>query len=108
MRWWLSEYNTYRIGVMLDGVEYPKRGFTTQPDFLRQCKMFITQGEIGQHFLGGDTDIKLPVYSHFCYAHTPEENQKFIKGFYGEYSGGGQQGEQCTKCALFPLKFVFK
>ena len=97
MRWRLSAYNTHRIGVVLDGLSYPERSFTAQPNFLRQCKMFITQDEIGQFFLRDSVDRRLAVYSHFCYPHTPEEHQKFIKGSFGEYSGGGRAGYQHTK-----------
>ncbi|MEG1578584.1 MAG: hypothetical protein RR336_07450, partial [Oscillospiraceae bacterium] len=97
LRWRLSDYNTHRIGVMLDGVEYPKRNFVAQPDFLRQCKMFITQDEIDHFFLGGGADSKLAVYAHFCYPHTPEERQKFIKNYFGEYSGGACDGYDHTK-----------
>lgn len=49
-RFRLSPYNTHRIGVVLDGLSYPERSFTAQPDFLRQCKMFITQDEIAPAF----------------------------------------------------------
>lgn len=97
MRWRLSAYNTHRIGVVLDGLTYPERSFTAQPSFLRQCKMFITQDEIDQFFLRDSVDRRLAVYSHFCYPHTPEEHQKFIKGSFGEYSGGSRAGYQHTK-----------
>ena len=97
MRWRLSAYNTHRIGVVLDGRTYPERSFTAQPSFLRQCKMFITQDEIDQFFLRDSVDRRLAVYSHFCYPHTPEERQKFIKGSFGEYSGGARAGYQHTK-----------
>ena len=97
MHWRLSAYNTHRIGVVLDGLSYPERSFTAQPSFLRQCKMFITQDEIDQFFLRDSVDSRLTVYSHFCYPHTPEEHQKFIKGSFGEYSGGGRAGYQHTK-----------
>ena len=97
MRWRLSAYNTHRIGVVLDGLSYPERSFTAQPSFLRQCKMFITQDEIDGFFLCDHLDSRLAVYSHFCYPHTPEEHQKFIKGSFGEYSGGGRAGYQHTK-----------
>lgn len=97
MRFRLSDYNTHRIGVVLDGLPYPERHFTAQPNFLRQCKMFITQDEIDQHFLNEGTESRLTIYSHFCYPHTPEEHQKFIKGSFGEYSGGGRAGYQHTK-----------
>ena len=97
MRWRLSAYNTHRIGVVLDGLSYPERSFTAQPSFLRQCKMFITQDEIDHHFLREGIESRLAVYSHFCYPHTPEEHQKFIKGSFGEYSGGGRAGYQHTK-----------
>ena len=97
MRWRLSAYNTHRIGVVLDGLPYPERCFTAQPNFLRQCKMFITQDEIDGFFLCDHLDSRLAVYSHFCYPHTPEERQKFIKGSFGEYSGGGRAGYQHTK-----------
>ena len=97
MRWRLSAYNTHRIGVVLDGLPYPERHFTAQPNFLRQCKMFITQDEIDQHFLNEGTESRLTIYSHFCYSHTSEEHQKFIKACFGEYSGGGRAGYQHTK-----------
>ena len=97
MRWRLSAYNTHRIGVVLDGLPYPERHFNAQPDFLRQCKMFITQDEIDQFFLRDSVDRRLAVYSHFCYPHTPEEHQKFIKGSFGEYSGGSRAGYGYTK-----------
>ncbi len=97
MRWRLSAYNTHRIGVVLDGLDLPERSFTAQPSFLRQCKMFITQDEIDGFFLCDHLDSRLAVYSHFCYPHTPEEHQKFIKGSFGEYSGGGRAGYQHTK-----------
>ena len=97
MHWRLSAYNTHRIGVVLDGLPYPERHFNAQPDFLRQCKRFITQDEIDQHFLNEGTESRLTIYSHFCYPHTPEERQKFIKGSFGEYSGGARAGYGYTK-----------
>ena len=97
MRWRLSDYNTHRIGVMLNGVEYPKRNFTAQPDFLRQCKMFITQDEIDHYFLSEHIDSRLDVYSHFCYPHSSEEHQKFIKRGFGELSGYGGDGYSTAK-----------
>ena len=97
MRFRISGYNTHRIGVVLDGLPYPERHFTAQPNFLRQCKMFITQDEIDQHFLNEGTESRLTIYSHFCYPHTPEEHQKFIKGSFGEYSGGSRAGYGYTK-----------
>lgn len=97
MRWRLSAYNTHRIGVVLDGLSYPERSFTAQPSFLRQCKMFITQDEIDHYFLREGVESRLAIYSHFCYPHTPEERQKFIKGSFGEYSGGARAGYGYTK-----------
>lgn len=97
MRWRLSTYNTHRISVVLDGLPYPERCFTAQPNFLRQCKTFITQDEIDGFFLCDHLDSRLAVYSHFCYPHTPEEHQKFIKGSFGEYSGGARAGYGYTK-----------
>ena len=97
LRFRLSDYNTYRIGVVLDGLHLPERHFTAQPNFLRQCKMFITQDEIDGFFLCDHLDSRLAVYSHFCYPHTSEEHQKFIKSCFGEYSGSGRAGYQSTK-----------
>ena len=97
MRFRLSGYSTQRIGVVLDGLNYPKRSFTAQPDFLRQCKMFITQDEIDSFFLADTVDSRLDVYVFFCYPHTKEEQQKFIKKCFGEYSGGGCDGYDHTK-----------
>ncbi len=97
MRFRVSGYNTHRIGVVLDGLPYPERHFTAQPNFLRQCKMFITQDEIDHHFLNEGTESRLTIYSHFCYPHTQEEHQKFIKGSFGEYSGSSRAGYRYTK-----------
>ena len=97
MRFRISGYNTHRIGTVLDGLQYSERHFTAQPNFLRQCKMFITQDEIDHHFLNEGTESRLTIYSHFCYPHTPEERQKFIKGSFGEYSGGARAGYGYTK-----------
>ena len=66
MRFRLSEYSTHRIGVVLDGIDLPERSFIAQPDFLRRCKMFITQDEIDQFFLADSVDSQLAVYSFFC------------------------------------------
>ncbi|MET0017973.1 DEAD/DEAH box helicase family protein [Oscillibacter sp.] len=97
MRCRLMPYNTHRIESVLDGVAYPKRSFTAQPDFLRQCKMFITQDEIDHYFLDSSIDSRLLVYAHFCYPHTPKEHQNFIKVNYGEYNGGACDGYDYTK-----------
>jgi N12 class adenine-specific DNA methylase len=96
MRFRLSEYSTHRIGVVLDGIDLPERSFSVQPDFLRRCKMFITQDEIDQFFLAESVDSRLDVYAFFCYPHTKEEQQKFIKSRFGEYSGG-RDGYDYTK-----------
>ena len=97
MRFRLSGYSTHRIGVVLNGIDLPKRSFTAQPDFLRRCKMFITQDEIDRFFLAESADSRLDVYAFFCYPHTKEEQQKFIKKCFGEYSGGGCDGYDYTK-----------
>ena len=97
MRFRLSEYSTHRIGVVLGGIDLPERSFAAQPDFLRRCKMFITQDEIDQFFLADSVDSQLAVYSFFCYPHAKEEQQKFIKSRFGEYSGGGRDGYDYTK-----------
>ena len=97
MRFRLSEYNTHRIGVVLDGIDLPERSFIAQPDFLRRCKMFITQDETDQFFLADSVDSQLAVYSFFCYPRAKEEQQKFIKSRFGEYSGGGRDGYDYTR-----------
>ena len=97
MRFRPSPYNLHRIGIVLDGLSYPERSFTAQPDFLRQCKMFITQDEIDRFFLQEGLESRLAIYSHFCYPHTVEEHQKFIKNSFGEYSGGARDGYDHTK-----------
>ena len=97
LRYRLSAYNTHRIGIILNDLPYEERHFDAQPSFLRQCKMFITQDEIDHYFLREGVESRLAIYSHFCYPHTPEEHQKFIKGSFGEYSGGARAGYQHTK-----------
>ena len=47
--------------MVLDGIDLPERSFTAQPDFLRRCKMFITQDEIDQLFLAESVDSRLDV-----------------------------------------------
>lgn len=42
-------------------------------------------------------ESRLTIYSHFCYPHSTEERQKFIKGSFGEYSGGARAGYGYTK-----------
>lgn len=97
MRFRLSEYSTHRIGVVLDGIDLSEHSFSVQPDFLRRCKMFITQDEIDQFFLAESVDSRLDVYAFFCYPHTKEEQQKFIKSRFGEYSGGVRDGYDYTR-----------
>ena len=97
LRYRLSAYNTHRIGIILNDLPYEERHFDAQPSFLRQCKMFITQDEIDHYFLREGVESRLAIYSHFCYPHTPEERQKFIKGSFGEYSGGGCAGYNHSK-----------
>ena len=97
LRYRLSAYSTHRIGIILNDLPYEERHFDAQPSFLRQCKMFITQDEIDQFFLRDSVDRRLAVYSHFCYPHTLEEQQKFIKNQFGEYSGGGCAGYNHSK-----------
>ena len=97
LRYRLSAYNTHRIGIILNDLLYEERHFDAQPSFLRQCKMFITQDEIDHYFLREGVESRLAIYSHFCYPHTPEERQKFIKGSFGEYSGGARAGYGYTK-----------
>lgn len=97
MRFRLSGCCTHRIETVLDGIDLPERSFSAQPDFLRRCKMFITQDEIDQFFLADSVDSRLAVYSFFCYPHAKEEQQKFIKSCFGEYSGGGRDGYNHTK-----------
>ena len=97
LRYRLSAYNPHRIGIILDDLPYEERHFDAQPSFLRQCKMFITQDEIDHYFLREGVESRLAIYSHFCYPHTPEERQKFIKGSFGEYSGGARAGYGYTK-----------
>ena len=96
-RFRISPYNRHRIESVLDGVKYPKRSFEAQPDFLRQCKMFISQDEIDHYFVSGPVDNRLAVYSHFCYPHTSAEHQTFIKQNFGEYSGSSWSGYSYTK-----------
>lgn len=71
MRFRLSEYSTHRIGVMLGGIDLPERSFAAQPDFLRRCKMFITQDEIDRFFLAESADSQLAVYSRLLSAKHP-------------------------------------
>ena len=97
MRCRMTPYSKHRIESVLGGVKYHKRSFVAQPDFLRQCKMFITQDEIDHYFLSGPLDSRLAVYSHFCRSNTKQEHQDYIKSSFGEYSGGSRDGYSYTK-----------
>lgn len=76
MRFRLSGYCTHRIETVLDGLNYPERSFTAQPEFLRQCKMFITQDEIDHFFLADPVDSRLDVYSLFSAIPTRRRNSR--------------------------------
>lgn len=97
LRFRLPDSSRHCIGVVLDGLHLPQRRFPTQPDFLRRCQMLITQDEIDQLFLGESINQRLAVYAHFCYPHTKEERQKFIKQHFGEYSGTSFRGYDQVK-----------
>jgi len=96
-RFRVSAYNTHRVEVILGTINYPKRTFKVQPDFIRQCKMFITQDEIEQYFLSDSKDNRLALYAYFCSHHEPKEKQAFLKSTYGSYSGGCCDGYSHTK-----------
>ena len=96
-RFRVSAYNMHRVEVILGGIDCPKRTFKAPPDFIRQCKMFITQDEIEQYFLSDSKDSRLALYAYFCNHHESKEKQAFLKSSYGSYSGGCCDGYSHTK-----------
>lgn len=96
-RFRVSSYNTHRIELILGETEYRRREFTARPNFIRQCKMFITQDEIEQYFMSDSKDGRLAIYSYFCNNQVLKEKQDFLKSIYGSYSGGCCDGYSHTK-----------
>lgn len=89
MRFRLSGYCTHRIGTVLDGLNYPERSFTAQPDFLRRCKMFITQDEIDQFFLAESVDSRLDVYSFSAIPTRKRNSRTSSKSALGSIAAAG-------------------
>ncbi len=71
----------------------PKREFTAQQDFQRQCQKFISENEIEKVLSGGSSISggKFRIYSYFSYPHSLQEKADFLKKEYGT-GGVGYKG----------------
>ena len=77
----------------LELLTLPKREFTAQQDFQRQCQKFISENEIEKVLSGGSSISggKFRIYSYFSYPHSLQEKADFLKKEYGT-GGVGYKG----------------
>lgn len=77
----------------LELLTLPKREFTAQQDFQRQCQKFISENEVEKVLLGGSSISggKFRIYSYFSYPHSLQEKADFLKNEYGT-GGVGYKG----------------
>ena len=77
----------------LELLTLPKREFTAQQDFQRQCQKFISENEVEKVISGGSSISggKFRIYSYFSYPHSLQEKADFLKKEYGT-GGVGYKG----------------
>ena len=77
----------------LELLTLPKREFTAQQDFQRQCQKFISENEVEKVLSGGSSISggKFRIYSYFSYPHSLQEKADFLKNEYGT-GGIGYRG----------------
>ena len=77
----------------LELLTLPKREFTAQQDFQRQCQKFISENEVEKVLSGGSSISggKFRIYSYFSYPHSLQEKADFLKKEYGT-GGVGYKG----------------
>lgn len=92
----ILRFHYHRVGDLerdLELLTLPKREFTAQQDFQRQCQKFISENEVEKVLSGGSSISggKLRIYSYFSYPHSLQEKADFLKKEYGT-GGVGYKG----------------
>ena len=92
----ILRFHYHRVGELerdLELLTLPKREFTAQQDFQRQCPKFISENEVEEVLSGGSSISggKFRIYSYFSYPHSLQEKANFLKNEYGT-GGVGYQG----------------
>ena len=92
----ILRFHYHRVGELerdLELLTLPKREFTAQQDFQRQCQKFISENEIEKVISGGSSISggKFRIYSYFSYPHSLQEKADFLKNEYGT-GGVGYKG----------------
>lgn len=92
----ILRFHYHRMGELerdLELLTLPKREFTAQQDFQRQCQKFISENEVEEVLSGGSSISggKFRIYSYFSYPHSLQEKANFLKNEYGT-GGVGYQG----------------
>lgn len=92
----ILRFHYHRVGELerdLELLTLPKKEFTAQQDFQRQCQKFISENEVDKVLSGGSSISggKFRIYSYFSYPHSLQEKANFLKNEYGT-GGVGYQG----------------
>ena len=92
----ILRFHYHRVGELerdLELLTLPKREFTAQQDFQRQCQKFISENEVEKVLSGGSSISggKFRIYSYFSYSHSLQEKADFLKKEYGT-GGVGYKG----------------
>lgn len=92
----ILRFHYHRVGDLerdLELLTLPKREFTAQQDFQRQCQKFISENEVEKVLSGGSSISggKFRIYSYFSYPHSLQEKANFLKKEYGT-GGVGYKG----------------
>lgn len=92
----ILRFHYHRVGDLerdLELLTLPKREFTAQQDFQRQCQKFISENEVEKVLSGGSSISggKFRIYSYFSYPHSLQEKADFLKNEYGT-GGIGYRG----------------
>lgn len=92
----ILRFHYHHVGELerdLELLTLPKREFTAQQDFQRQCQKFISENEVEKVLSGGSSISggKFRIYSYFSYPHSLQEKANFLKNEYGT-GGVGYKG----------------
>ena len=92
----ILQFHYHHVGELerdLELLTLPKREFTAQQDFQRQCQKFISENEVEKVLSGGSSISggKFRIYSYFSYSHSLQEKADFLKKEYGT-GGVGYKG----------------
>lgn len=92
----ILRFHYHHVGELerdLELLTLPKREFTAQQDFQRQCQKFISENEVEKVLSGGSSISggKFRIYSYFSYPHSLQEKADFLKKEYGT-GGVGYKG----------------